>query len=324
MEQQDLIPLPVAWAAGGDFVDLVGPHAHQQQLARHQLQHLRALMHRIAPPIPRPPPYNPQYGRNAYRGYAGRAPSTIGSEATDSTNVTALHPRFNRGRGSPPPVPNAPPLHIDIAVGTEQPELQIRDEAPVGAPLYRMTNKKKVYSAGVKQMHPLHVLPDKEQEEAPLFIYDPVGCTPAKLFDRATPCQRKKLIASFKTDKDLLYFLKLQAAFLPRNESLLPMLKMKATKFMSQYDCSYLTAEQHYKIIMHAIGMAMLVDKEEERIRALLHIGYERKFMRPAHNTFLMHGRTGDGAGSSLKRIAKKACAVRAYFQKKWIRATKF
>lgn len=175
-------------------------------------------------------------------------------------------------------------------------------------------SKNKVYFKGLKQQLESNRLPDPEVERLPLFIEEPTPCRlgvePPTIF----PCHRRKLLRWFNTDVDLVYALKMEAAFQPRTQTLLLQLKQKARKFLAGFDMSAYSTKEQYEMAMKAIGQAMLVSTEEMKIQALMHIGQERKVHRPNHTGFFRDGRTGSGAGTSLGRPRVKVSALR-----KWV-----
>lgn len=177
---------------------------------------------------------------------------------------------------------------------------------------------------GRKQFHVLNRLPLDEGDKLPMFAYEAKKPTLAPIIPRTGPCNRRALLAKFETDADLVYALKMEAAFQQRSVSLLLQLKQKARKWLAAWDLSAYTSQEIYEMAMKAVGQAMLVDEWEERIRALLHMAEERKFIRPAQNSFLVHGRTGTDDGSCLDRQRGKGAAWWTACWRKWTRATRF
>lgn len=176
------------------------------------------------------------------------------------------------------------------------------------------TSKNKVYFRGLKQQLESNRLPDPEVEKLPLFIREDQPCRLGREPPTIFPCHRRKLLKWFATDVDLVYALKMEAAFQPRTTNLLLQLKQKARKFLAGWDMSAYSTKEQYEMAMKAIGQAMLISTEEMKIQALMHIGQERKVHRPNHNGFFRDGRTGSGAATSLGRPRVKVSALR-----KWV-----
>lgn len=186
------------------------------------------------------------------------------------------------------------------------------------APRYR------VMFRGRKQFHALNRLPLEEGDRLPMFAYEPKQPKLAPIISKTGPCSRRKLLKDFETDSDLVYVLKMDAAFQQRSVSLLLQLKQKARKWLAGWDMSAYTSQQIYEMAMKAIGQAMLVDEWEEKIRALLHMREERKYVRPAQNSFLVAGKTGSNDGSCLDRQRGKRTACWGVLWRRLTRATRF
>lgn len=185
-------------------------------------------------------------------------------------------------------------------------------------------SKQKVYFRGLKQQLESNRLPDPEVERLPLFIEEPCRCRLGVEPPQVFPCHRRKLLRWFNTDADLVYALKMEAAFQPRTTSLLLQLKQKARKFLAGWDMSAYSSQQQYEMAMKAIGQAMLISTEEMKIQALMHIGQERKVHRPNHTGFFRDGRTGSGAGTSLGRPRVKVSALRKWVLRPLTHAIRF
>lgn len=216
---------------------------------------------------------------------------------------------------------------IDAGPSNDSPATDVQQEhGPVGRAL-DVTNaeKYKVYFRSGKQMQPCNRLPNEESDKLPLFTRQNIK--PAVVKDTywtIFPCNREKLRRHMQTDVDLVYALKLEAAFCARTPGLLAQLKQKAKKWVAQWDMSLYTSKEIYEIITRAVGHAMLIDKEEEKVRALCHMRSERGNVRPVHNRFLSLGQTGVSASTALNRHPKKGFAVTTYLKNRLTRVIKF
>lgn len=183
--------------------------------------------------------------------------------------------------------------------------------------------KYKVYHRGKKKNQLCNSLPDKEQEVKSYFIKEKTQPSPAKLFS-TWRWTRQKLFNAMETDIDLVNDLRMEACFLPRNQNLLLQLKSRARKYLSTWDLSNYSTTQVYQMVVRAIGCAMLISPEEEKVRALLHLGYERKHIRPKHNQFLSKGQTGSSPKTGLTRLPSKRNVVSTYLRRKLMPAIAF
>lgn len=186
------------------------------------------------------------------------------------------------------------------------------------------TPKYRVYFKGKKQQQRINRLPHEEAEKLPTFVFEPKVAQLAKPVKTSLPCHRAKLLKALTSDVDLVYALKMEAAFIPRSISLLQQLKQKARKWLAGWDMSLYTSQQIYEMTMNAIGQAMLVDTHEERVRAALHIAEERELNRPRQNQFLVEGRTGLGSSTCLNRPLGKVSAWRRLVGRRLTRAIAF
>jgi hypothetical protein len=66
------------------------------------------------------------------------------------------------------------------------------------------------------------------------------------------------------SDADLIYFLRLHAFCVPRTMNLIQSLKLKAIRYMADFDFPNQTQEQVYRIIASSVAAAMIVTEEEE------------------------------------------------------------
>lgn len=177
------------------------------------------------------------------------------------------------------------------------------------------SNKLKVYTRGAKQALPTNVLPDKEVDNQPLFVVEQKSLEHAQKLQAASACQRELVDKLFQSDIDLVYHLKLEAAFVPRTTQLLVQLKHRARKWMAQWDCSHYTSKEQYQIMMAAIGQAMCIDQWEENIRTLMRQRPEAEIRRK-HNSFLDLGRPGASSGTCLTSHRKKESVFKRYLRR--------
>lgn len=195
---------------------------------------------------------------------------------------------------------------VEKAVGPEYRE-------PTPFPSLEVSPKFKVYQRGKKQFHAMNRLPQPELDKLPMFVYEPRVAKEARTRP-LTPCTRSERIRALESDVDLVYALKLEAAFVPRSVSLMLQLKQKAKKWLGNWDLSAYTSEQVYRMVVGAVGQAMLVDQAEEDVRGLMHIYEERSRMRPLHTRFFAEGRTGSGTGTCLTRPKPTVAVWRRLF----------
>lgn len=181
----------------------------------------------------------------------------------------------------------------------------------------KITFKKKCYFKSNKQKIPINVLPDKDDDVKPIFTTSTFHPEYTKKKHVYLPCSRRKLLWSTETDEDLVYELKIEAAFVPRDQSLLLLLKQKAKKFMDKFDCSLITMKQRYEIIVNAVCASFLISKEEEKVRKILDAPHEKNRLRPAHNAFLKDGKTGVTSSTSLAHIPGKESVVGEWLRDK-------
>lgn len=184
--------------------------------------------------------------------------------------------------------------------------------------------KRKVYFRGRKREQRINRVADKEVDTKPQFIVEPTRVPKPQMPFTMTPCTRDMLLRSLSTDADLLYELKLEAFGVPRTPLLIQQLKQKAKRFIAQWDMSLYTTEQVYQMIARSIAQAMMIDKEEERLRAAMNLYTEKTIMRPLHTQFFQLGKTTSAESSSLSHIGKKPSVVRKFLRKRLIRVIKF
>lgn len=248
------------------------------------------------------------------------APRTTiwGSPRPPDQHISIMCPPDLRNQLLASPAPTEPTSDVPMLEWDDL--MQWTDARPIKR-IY--SDKEKVYFKGVKQKQLCNNIPNKDQEIKPLFIKCQAFPEPTNLIDTSR-CMRSKLIKSMPTDIDLLNDLKMEAAFLPRTPTLLLQLKSRARKYLANWDLSKYTSTEIHNMVIRAIGAAMLITKEEEKVRALLHMYRERELIRPAHNQFLITGQTGSSPKSGLTRMPSKVNAVSRFLRKHLMPVIKF
>lgn len=127
--------------------------------------------------------------------------------------------------------------------------------------------KNRYYFKSIKSHQLINSKPVMPEEVNSLFIYGqevPKFPRPfASCLCKAMPCYRDELLDSLRTDFDLLWHLKLEAAFLPRTHLTPSVLKYKAIKFLDKFDMSKYSKKDIYYMITSAVTGAMLFDSQE-------------------------------------------------------------
>jgi len=93
-------------------------------------------------------------------------------------------------------------------------------------------------------------------------------------------------------DTELAYFLKVEALLKPRNDALLAQLVGKAKRFLERYDCTDMSHERRYELIINAVKVAMIIDNLEDSVRQTLK-NPEQDELRDKNNKFVKHGLVG-------------------------------
>lgn len=168
--------------------------------------------------------------------------------------------------------------------------------------------KHKVYFKSKKRNQVINQLPDDEQSKKPQFIRENIIPVFSPVRNPWFKCGRNKLAKEMTTDADLVNMLKMEAAFVPRTPALLQQLKHKGKKILDQFDMSLYTNEDKYNMLIRAVGAAMLVSEEEERVRAILQSRHEREYLRPMHQQFLASGLGNVGSTKPVNPRPGKAC----------------
>lgn len=227
-------------------------------------------------------------------------------------------------------VPTAPidnDVNPEIEVEGKPPELSWEELLHFNNAIHKQipnTSKFKVYFKGKKSKQVVNSKPNPDQEQKPLFVKEKNRPSYNKVKSYWFPCSRKRLLRKFETDQDLIYELKMESAFMPRDTTLLLSLKYKARRYLDMYDLTLFTMKERYEIIMRAVGAAMLIDEEEEKVRNLLDSYHEKHCLRPAHNAFLKEGRTSVHSATSLTSCPKKESALGGWVKKKLISDIRF
>lgn len=183
--------------------------------------------------------------------------------------------------------------------------------------------KHRYYLNSKKRKQQINSVPDPTVDLLPLFVKVPV--TPK--FTRPickTACKKKELLKKMESDEDLVEYLKLQSAFVPRTVELCRQLKQQAQRFMARFDLCNYTPKEVRKIILNGVSQAMLYQPEEEKLRALLHSYDERVINKPLMNQFFLEGKTGSTPSSCLSSPPMKVSALRKFFQRRLMRNIRF
>lgn len=201
-------------------------------------------------------------------------------------------------------------------------------ERPPGEPWHNRKPMVKYmhHVKGKTQMQRCNQIADPVKEKLPLFKAEPIS---ASVMANTFPTWTKKpkiwrnLLQGCITDRELVGYLKLEAAFVPRTTSLLLQLKNKARRYLDQFDLSIYTSEQVYEFITRAVGVAMLISPEEERVRALLNHPMENK-ARHYHQQFFRDGILELGELECPRYTRKKRTVWRVLYSKLRTRAMPF
>lgn len=210
-------------------------------------------------------------------------------------------------------VPTAPPEARDLPKAMLPPFPMAMDLYP--RQQYVGDNKLMVYTRGEKSKLPMNVLPNKEVHNNPVFIAEPRELKHAVKLPGGSACSRQLVDSLFQSDVDLVYHLKMEAAFVPRTPQLLVQLKHRARKWMAQWDCSHYSSKEQYRIMMAAIGQAMCIDQWEENIRTLMRQRPE-SHIRRKHNSFLDLGKPGASSDTCLTSHRKKESVFTRYLRR--------
>jgi len=269
--------------------------------------------------LPSAPPHEESFGLDTlYPQQWGSLPSLSGlmPPLWDSRPASLYQEMPRIVEQAPPPTPrNAPGVQPDAGTSGERvvPALEAQDppdEGNDGAGWNQHVGKAKKYMYYFKgniRKQQCNALEEPTQEKQPLFVQtraDPVvlPCDPPKCDGLADFIygNRKWLLQHMASDDELVNYLRLEAAFVPRTMGLLLQLKIKAKRFMDQLDCSRYTRREINDIIIRAVGIAMCVDKEEEKVRLLLALPREIT-NRERHSAFFREGVLAVGRPECLR-----------------------
>lgn len=210
------------------------------------------------------------------------------------------------------PVPSAPELPTNNAVEDEvtcsNQRLELHTVDPIkiesivsSEKTDKVVGKKhapaKFYSKGLKRSCVLNNRKVDEEEDKPIFIYDPQKTKTRAQFDPISnlhsPIIRVK-DAFGKTDIDVTEHLKTFASFQPRDTRLLLTLKNRGQRYMNDFNMERYTAKEQRQILMNAVTEAMKITDEEEYTRKLLR---QRAVLMPIrrHAEFIRKGKLSFG-----------------------------
>lgn len=114
-----------------------------------------------------------------------------------------------------------------------------------------------------RKRRPEHINADPEN---PTYIHDPCEEETKHNFLRYFTKIKRPKYAAF-ADTDLISYLRMHAFCVPRTPSLIQSLKLKALRFMADFDMANHTAEQIYRIVAASVAAALVVTDEELLVR---------------------------------------------------------
>lgn len=115
---------------------------------------------------------------------------------------------------------------------------------------------------------------EEHQKKAPFVFSDqptqprPAPLLSAKVYTRLYKPFTCPAVNDGRVDKDLLYHLRLYSAFQPRTLTLANSLKMRAIRWMGDYNCRGLGSDDIYHIVVNTVIEAFTIDEHEMRIKA--------------------------------------------------------
>lgn len=136
--------------------------------------------------------------------------------------------------------------------------------------------KHRVCFKGEKRKQRQNCIYSPEDEKKPLFIAEnsKFSLTKRKQLSAKDVIRRQweKLfpVDDLEVDLDLLAELWMEAAFQPRTPRLMLVLKNKARRFISEWDCSKYSRLDMLRMALRAVGVAMTISPWEEEVRKLL------------------------------------------------------
>lgn len=93
-------------------------------------------------------------------------------------------------------------------------------------------------------------------------------------------------------DVELVYFLKVEALLKPRTAVLMAQLTGKAKRFLERYDCSDMSYERRYTLILEAVKCAMIISNDEDGVRQCLKNETQGE-LRDKNAAFVKEGKVG-------------------------------
>lgn len=148
----------------------------------------------------------------------------------------------------------------DPAYGVNQP--------PVRTVLTQRTiagERREYYYRGEKRENKYNTLPDPNIDKTSMYVVQPYA-QPAQQYWRdplVLLFGKDRFKKSLKTDADLVAYLRLEAAFLPRTPLLAVQLRVKAKKWLNEFDKSAISHDEAYELIVSAVMQAYEVDRRE-------------------------------------------------------------
>jgi len=93
-------------------------------------------------------------------------------------------------------------------------------------------------------------------------------------------------------DEELGFYLKVEALLKARTPACMQQLTGKAKRFLEKYDCSALSWQSRYEIIVGAVKFAMCIDHHEDGIRQAMKAG-DQDELRQKSADFVIKGKVG-------------------------------
>lgn len=199
-----------------------------------------------------------------------------GRTSAGLARVTGLHaigqtikrnhraPRQVPIKSEAPVIPVVKPKGVDSGCQTEEPSYMDRmydalSKAPVGT-----NNAQNAYTNKANVM----TVKSAELISKPPFVLAELQTTcekvtPGYFFFSKPNVSQEPAITNGGCDVDLVYRLKMFAAFQTRSMQLATTLKQRCIKILDEYDMTKFSEDEKYSLVMHAVAEAMVVDPLE-------------------------------------------------------------
>lgn len=110
--------------------------------------------------------------------------------------------------------------------------------------------------------------------------------TSPRVLTRLWQTRHRDAVTADRVDSDLLYHLRLYSAFQPRTLTLVNSLKMRAIRWMGDFNCVGLDSQEIYTIITNTVIEAFTIHEEERKLKT--RIAEETDFY--SHNKYFRSG----------------------------------